>query len=136
MNEHFGQIFLLAAMVLFAIYVFRLRTILFDRLIYLVCALVGIILVINPDLSTWVAHELGIGRGVDLMFYLFIIAALFYSVSITSDMKKMQRQMTAIIRKMAVDNPAQGQPTAQTPGFHPLENSTPEKQTDPPGDKP
>ncbi len=99
---------MLIAMALFTLYVFRVRTVLTDRVVYLVCGLAGIILVVDPDLSTWIAHLLGIGRGVDLIVYLFMIAALFYSVAVSSELKKTKRQITHVVRQMAIAHPIEG----------------------------
>jgi hypothetical protein len=108
MNLHLGQVLFVAVLIFLVAYLFLLRTASTDRIVYLVCALVGILLVLAPDLSTDIAHALGIGRGVDLVVYLFILAGLFYSVTITSELKRLQRQMTALVRQIALDNPHQG----------------------------
>jgi small membrane protein len=108
MNIHLGQILFVAILVFLVIYIFLLRTAHSDRVVYLACALVGILLVLAPDLSSDIAHTLGIGRGVDLIIYVFILAGLFYSVTITSELKRLQRQMTTLVRQLALDNPMQG----------------------------
>jgi hypothetical protein len=108
MNIHLGQLLFVAILVFLVAYIFLLRTAHTDRIVYLALALVGILLVLAPDLSTDIAHTVGIGRGVDLVIYIFILAGLFYSVTITSELKRMQRQMTALVRQIALDNPRQG----------------------------
>ncbi len=108
MNIHIGQILFVAVLAFLVAYLFLLRTAHTDRIVYLVCALVGILLVLAPDLSTDIAHALGIGRGADLVIYAFILAGLFYSVTITSELKRLQRQMTMLVEQIALDNPRQG----------------------------
>jgi hypothetical protein len=108
MNIHLGQLLFVAILIFLVAYIFLLRTAHTDRIVYLALALVGILLVLAPDLSTDIAHTVGIGRGVDLVIYIFILAGLFYSVTITSELKRMQRQMTALVRQIALDNPRQG----------------------------
>ena len=108
MNFNLGQILFVAILVFLVVYIFLLRTAHSDRVVYLACALVGILLVLAPDLSSDIAHTLGIGRGVDLIIYVFILAGLFYSVTITSELKRLQRQMTTLVRQLALDNPRQG----------------------------
>jgi len=103
-----SQVLLVGALIFFIWYLFRGRSVLVDRLIYLVCALVGIVLVINPEMASKVARVLGIGRGVDLMIYLFIILGLFYSAATTSRIKKLENQITAVVRKSALEHPMQG----------------------------
>ncbi len=108
MNVSAGQILFIAILAFLVLYIFLLRTAHTDRIVYIAFALVGILLVLAPGLSTDIAHALGIGRGVDLVIYIFILAGLFYSVTITSELKRLQRQMTALVRQNALDNPRQG----------------------------
>ena len=63
MSIQIGQIVLIIALILFIVYVYRLRSVLLERVIYLACALAGMVLVIAPELSTRIANLLGIGRG-------------------------------------------------------------------------
>jgi small membrane protein len=109
MTVHISQVILIILLALFILYIYRLRTILLDRIIYLLFALVGIILVIDPDFTTRAANLMGIGRGVDLITYLFILAALFYAVTLRSEVKRLERQLTAITRELAMLNPQAGQ---------------------------
>jgi hypothetical protein len=105
---HWSQVLLLGALALFIYYIFRLRSVLADRIIYLACALVGVVLVIFPDLASGVAHLLGIGRGADLLFYLFIIASLFYFVSLNAEIRRLKHQMTVLVRQQALEHPVEG----------------------------
>lgn len=113
MNIHPGQILFIAILAFLVLYIFLLRTAHTDRIVYIAFALVGILLVLAPGLSTDIANLLGIGRGVDLIIYIFILAGLFYSVTITSELKRLQRQMTILVRQNALDNPRQGTASPQ-----------------------
>ena len=108
MTIHWSQILLISALALFILYVFRARSVFTDRLVYLVCAAVGIVLVIDPDFATRIANLLGIGRGADLLFYLFIIVSLFYSAAMNSEIKRLKRQMTTLVREIAITHPEEG----------------------------
>jgi len=108
MNIQLSQVLLIAALILFVIYIYRLRTDFLDRLVYMVCAVVGIVLVIDPMVSTQIANLLGIGRGADLLFYLFIIASLFYAVATRSRIRRMEKQITTLVRQNALDHPIEG----------------------------
>lgn len=110
MNHMVFQIALFAALIVFTFYIFRLRTPLTDRIIFLALVVVGAVLVANPDLSTEIAHRLEIGRGTDLIFYVFIIASLFFAVTVTTRQRQMQRQITLLVRQMALDHPLQSAP--------------------------
>lgn len=108
MTIQIGQIVLIIALILFIVYVYRLRSVLLERFIYLACALVGLVLVIAPDFSTRIANLLGIGRGADLLVYLFIIAGLFYAVSLRARIKRHEQMLTDLVRQMALQKPEQG----------------------------
>ena len=108
MNIQFSQVLLIAALILFIVYIFRLRTEFFDRLVYIACALVGMALVIDPQFSTQVANLLGIGRGADMLFYLFIVASLFYAVATRSRLRRLERQLTRLVRQDALEHPMEG----------------------------
>ncbi len=107
MNIQISQIILIAALILFVVYIYRLRTLFLDRIIYLACALAGIVLVLDPPLTTQIANWLGIGRGADLLFYLFIIVSLFYAVATRSRMRRLEQQITRLVQQNAIDHPVQ-----------------------------
>lgn len=111
MTIELSQILLIGVLILFIVYVYRLRSILLERVIYLLCALVGLVLVVVPELSSRIAHWLGIGRGADLLVYLFIMFSLFYAVSLRARIKRTELQLTALVRQMALDRPQQGKDT-------------------------
>lgn len=115
MTIQLSQVLLILALILFILYVYRLRSILLERMIYLLCGLVGIVLVIYPDLSTLIANRLGIGRGVDLLVYLCIVVGLFYAVSLTARIKRLERQLTEVIRRQALEHPREGKPLTDEP---------------------
>lgn len=97
-----GQLIFLSAAVAFAVYATRLRSTLADRLIYIMLAGAGFVLVLYPGWSTEIAHRIGIGRGVDLVIYLFIVFSLFHYASGAAKARHMERAITAIVRERAV----------------------------------
>jgi hypothetical protein len=108
MKLQLSQLFLILALAGFALYVFRLRNALADRIIYLILACVGCVLVLNPDLSTRLSHFIGIGRGADLLLYIIIIFSLFRFVHLAAQLKKVERQITALTRKIALADATEG----------------------------
>jgi hypothetical protein len=109
MNINLSQVLLVGALVLFVFYILRVRSELFDRLVYLVGAAAGILLVLDPELSTRVANLLGIGRGADLIFYLAIIVSLFYAVGTRSRIRRIEQKLTQVVREQAIENPIHGE---------------------------
>lgn len=63
----------------------------------------GILLVALPDLTTQVANYLGVGRGVDLIFYLVIILAGFGFLHIYAQLKKMSEGLAEVVRQQAIE---------------------------------
>jgi hypothetical protein len=108
MNIQLSQIFLVIALLIFGLYVFRVRTVLTDRIVLLILALGGLVLVIHPNLSMWVANRIGIGRGTDLLLYVFILFSMFNFVGISSELKKIERKLTEVVRQQALQNPQIG----------------------------
>ena len=103
-----GQIVLIAILLAFLVYILRLRTVVLDRILYIVLAVAGISLVLDPDLTSTVAHMLGIGRGTDLLFYFFVLAAMFFAVTVSARMRALQRQVSQLISAIAQANPEHG----------------------------
>lgn len=71
----------------------------------------------NPDLAQDVANRLGIQRGADLVFYIFTLGFLCTSFYFYSRQVRLQRQLTEVVRHVAVAGAQQGseQPTTVTP---------------------
>jgi small membrane protein len=110
------QIFLILSLLIFGIYVLRVRSVLSDRLILFVLSICGVVLILNPGLSTWVANSVGIGRGTDLILYLFIIFSLFRFAGIDANTRTTERQITEIVRTMALHSAQKGQNGSLEPG--------------------
>ena len=113
MRLELSQIVIALAVAAFGIYAFRLRTLVADRLIYLLFAALGIVLALAPDLSTLVANLIGIGRGTDLLLYGFVLFSLFHFAALASQLRSMQRQITALTRALAIQG-ARDAPAAFT----------------------
>jgi hypothetical protein len=113
MSNHLGQILLLIGLLFFIFYVIKIRKLVFDRIIFIIGAVVGIFLVFFPGVSTVIANWMGIGRGADLVFYLFIIVSLFYFVSVNVEIRNLQKQITELTRTQALTNPMLGKQKAK-----------------------
>jgi small membrane protein len=97
-----GQIVLLAAIAFFVVYAFRFRTELRDRVIYLLVSCGGIVLILAPRFANEIANRFGIGRGADLILYTFVVFTLFHNVTVSSQLRKTERQITALVRRSAI----------------------------------
>ena len=106
-----SQVVLLLAVLSFLIYVFRLRTLVLEWIFYLAFALGGAVIILYPDVSTRLANSIGIGRGADLLLYIFIIFSLFHHVNIAARFKHLERQITAVVRSVALAEALRDRPS-------------------------
>ncbi|UCH84372.1 MAG: DUF2304 domain-containing protein [Candidatus Latescibacterota bacterium] len=96
--------FILIVLLLFVIYVYfsRLRSGLLDRLIVLLFAAVGIVMTVVPDLTTRIANFVGVGRGVDLFFYLTLLGLAFMCLLLYSKIRDLEATITDLARAVAI----------------------------------
>lgn len=68
---------------------------------------VGITFVWFPDLTQRLAHLVGVGRGVDLVTYIWIICSLFVSFNLHLELRRERKRFTELVRQLALrENPA------------------------------
>jgi hypothetical protein len=65
----------------------------------------------RPSLTMTVAHFLGIGRGADLVFYCAILAMLIGFFVVYVRMKRLDRQITILVRHAAIRESRPEEPT-------------------------
>jgi len=63
---------------------------------------VGILFTWMPEFSNKVANYLGIGRGADLIFYIWIVLSLLAFASLYITFNKQERQITHLTRALAL----------------------------------
>jgi hypothetical protein len=105
MKLQISQLIIVATVLVFLLYALRLRTMLRDRIVFVVIVLTGVALAIHPDLSTRLANAIGIGRGADLMLYMFILFSLFQTVHLAARLKNIDARITSVVRDSALANP-------------------------------
>jgi hypothetical protein len=79
-----------------------LRSGLLDRLMVILIAAVGVGLVANPELTTRIAHRVGVGRGVDLVFYIALFGLGFSLLLIFSKLRDLEARLTEVARAQAL----------------------------------
>jgi hypothetical protein len=67
----------------------------------IVCA-VGAVLVIRPELSTQIAQYLGVGRGSDLVLYLWMAVSLLLLANIHFRLRSQNAMITLLAREIAI----------------------------------
>ncbi len=80
----------------------KIRSQILDRLIVFCIAAAGVVLVASPNLSTTIAHSLGVGRGADLVMYLGLVGIGFVLVLLFARIRTLESQITALVRELAL----------------------------------
>lgn len=80
----------------------RLRNQTTSRLSLVLLSLLGVFFVLFPSVTNQLAHLVGVGRGADLVNYLFIVFFFLFGILIYSKIRKIQQVQTEIIRKIAI----------------------------------
>jgi hypothetical protein len=78
------------------------RSKLLDRLVGLLLVLVAWFSILFPEYTTVVAHLLGVGRGVDLIFYFFGLFTAFALILLYTQGRTHSQQLTELIRHLAI----------------------------------
>ena len=73
----------------------------------------AMVAIAQPELTNRFAHAIGIGRGADVVLYLFVLAFLFTSFAFYSRSVKLERQVTVLVGKLAQLEAQKGTEAAQ-----------------------
>ena len=99
------QIIIAFSIIIILALIGRSREVLFKRVFYVLISIIGVFFIIFPESASKIANLVGIGRGADLIFYLFILFSWFWFTSTSVKMQRTERKITQIVRKIAIDNP-------------------------------
>jgi small membrane protein len=84
------------------VYLAYFRSKLSDRLVGLSLLLLAWVSILFPESTTLVAHLLGVGRGVDLIFYFFGLFTSFALIVLFTHTRVQRLQMTDLVRHLAI----------------------------------
>lgn len=97
------QLILIVGLLAILVSYFRwFRSAVADKLVIALILAAGIFMVVFPELTNKLAAALGVGRGADLVFYLFIVAFCYLMLLVYAKIKKMERQLAELARKQAL----------------------------------
>ena len=97
------QLILIVGLLAILISYFRwFRSAVVDKLLIAVIMAAGMFMVVFPELTNKLATALGVGRGADLVFYLFIVAFCYLILLVYAKIKKMEQQLAELARKQAL----------------------------------
>lgn len=72
------------------------------RIAFFVFIAVNIYAVLLPDHTTWIARQLGIGRGTDLVVYLLVVAFVFGMINTFLRQREISEHLTNLARAAAI----------------------------------
>jgi hypothetical protein len=84
------------------IYVTSLSSRLVSRLAVLGLLGAGVLFVINPELTTRLAHSVGVGRGTDLLLYLFCLASTTVFLTFYKKNRTVEEKLTGVARQVVL----------------------------------
>ncbi|QNA44649.1 DUF2304 domain-containing protein [Lacibacter sediminis] len=84
-------------------YFVRLRNRIADVLLLFILVGVAVLFILFPEWTNVLAKKLGVGRGTDLVLYLCIVLFYFVVLKLYARMRKLEQQITDLIRKQAID---------------------------------
>jgi hypothetical protein len=84
-------------------YFVRLRNRIADVLLLFILMGAAVLFILFPDWTSVLAKKLGVGRGTDLVLYICIVLFYFVVLKLYARMRKLEQQITDLIRKQALD---------------------------------
>jgi hypothetical protein len=109
--------------VLIVILLLILRAFLVQKSLLLIKRAVAVImfagllfLILFPDVSTWIANKVGIGRGVDLLFYFAHLFFLLVAVALWRRLITLNDAVTHLAREIAINKAIPPDETAKQTG--------------------
>jgi hypothetical protein len=113
-------VLVLAAFLWLARFLAHGRTRGLGRVLAVLAAAGTIVLVVFPDLSVGLARLAGVGRGVDLVIYLSIVALAFLGLHLAARQQELEAKLVELTRELAlrVDLPSAVAKDGRGPGEH------------------
>ncbi len=97
------QLVLLTGVAFIGLYLLvRLKKRLLDIILLFTLIACAVVFIIWPDLTTSIAKLLGVGRGVDLIFYISILTFWFVTLKLYARIRRLEQTFTDIIRSDAL----------------------------------
>jgi hypothetical protein len=72
------------------------------RLVSVAVGLLGILAVLLPDTLTWLANQVGVGRGTDLLLYGLVVAFACATVAAWQRMHRLEERLARLTRELAL----------------------------------
>ena len=92
----------LGSILLLVFYSKFLRSTLRDRTVALILCLIAVTAILFPGFTTVIANLLGVGRGTDLLIYIFVLGVAFVFVVLNGRIMSLEENITQIVRELAL----------------------------------
>src|SRR5688572_13683185 len=97
-------ILVMASISALVLYLTYFRSILRDRIIALAFFMAAVLAIMVPDITMVIAHKVGVGRGTDLVFYIFASGTVFFFILLYSKFARLDGKQTELVRYLAITN--------------------------------
>lgn len=107
------KILLIVLVLLLSLYMFKAnlgaKQTAWRRLGILAFAIVAVVVVIFPEITTKVAQFLGVGRGTDLLLYVLVVVVLYNMLMQAKQRNAAERRLTKLAREVAITHTVLGE---------------------------
>lgn len=93
---------IVGVIIIFLFYILRLRSAIFDLLIFAAFTGLAIFFILFPDYTNAIAKKMGVGRGADLLFYICILFFLFIIMKLFARIRRLEKTLTDLVRQQAI----------------------------------
>lgn len=84
------------------VYFKQFRTLRRDRIVACALALIAVFFVLFPEATTAISKLIGVGRGTDLVLYVFIMLFIFASILMYSKITMLEERQVELVRMLAI----------------------------------
>ncbi|MEJ5994698.1 DUF2304 domain-containing protein [Pedobacter sp. Du54] len=97
-------ILLIPLLLLIVLMLPRFRRHAMSRLVMIIISFLGVLFILFPSLSNELAEYVGVGRGADLIIYLFMVFSFLYNIFMYAKLRMIRQDQTEIIKNIAIQN--------------------------------
>jgi hypothetical protein len=74
------------------------------RIAFFAFIVVNVYAVLRPEDTTWIAQQIGVGRGTDLLVYLLVVAFVFGMLNTYLRQREISNHLTDLARRVALQD--------------------------------
>ena len=64
--------------------------------------IIAIIVIALPQTTSWLATQVGVGRGVDLVIYIMLLSIVYALFRVNISLRRLNHSLTTIVREIAL----------------------------------